>query len=351
MKINLFTSFILALLFLYSCGKKPKEAAAKQEKPTMSVEIHVVSASNVNEEIEAAGTLMANEQTELRAETSGRITQLNITEGAFVKKGTLLIKLFDDDLQATLKRLKSEEEIAASNEKRQGELLKIQGISQSEYDIVLNQFNSIMAEKDIIAAEIRKTEIRAPFDGYIGLRNVSLGSYVGPSDIISNLVDSRKIKVDFSIPEKYQSMIKKGDSIQFYINGSAKVYQAVVYALEPNINPETRNLKIRALYDNSKNALTPGTFASVKYKVKSRPNAIMIPSQAVIPEARTRKVVILKNNRAKIEVIETGYRDKDNVEVLSGLSVGDTIVMTGIMQIRDGMEVVPRPIKKEKAAI
>lgn len=331
-----------------SCGKKKVENTGKGvPKGATAVEIYVAKIAPVSEVIEAGGTLLANESAELRPEMAGRITQLNINEGAFVSKGTLLLKLFDDDLKASLARLKSEEEIALAQEKRQNELLKIQGISQAEYDIIFNQINTIKADIDIVNAQIRKTEIRAPFDGFIGMRNVSIGSYISPTDMVSRMVDSRKIKIDFSIPEKYQANINKGDSIQFRVNGVKDKYAAVVYAIDPTINSETRNINVRAIFDNSKKALSPGTFATVNYNVVNRTNSIVIPSQAVIPEARRQKVVKIKAGLAQFEEIETGYRDKDNVEVISGVESGDTIVLTGIMSLRAGMPVKPN-LKNEK---
>jgi len=347
-KIIPITCCIFIGLFFSSCGKKKVENTGKGvPKGATIVEIYVAKIAPVSEVIEAGGTLLANESAELRPETAGRITQLNINEGAFVSKGTLLLKLFDDDLKANLSRLKSEEEIALAQEKRQKELLKIQGISQAEYDIIFNQINTIKSEIDIINAQLRKTEIRAPFDGFIGMRNVSIGSYISPTDIVSRIVDSRKIKIDFSIPEQYQANINKGDSIQFRVNGLKDKYNAVVYAIDPTINPETRNINVRAIFDNSKKSLSPGTFATVNYNVVNRANSIVIPSQAVIPEARRQKVVKIKGGLAQFEDIETGYRDKDNVEVISGVESGDTIVLTGIMSLRAGMPVKPN-LKNEK---
>lgn len=339
-----------ATLLLYSCGKSKDNAKAKSSaKGPMPVEIFVSYASQVNETLEAAGTLLANEQVLLYSELTGRITQLSYDEGSYVRKGTLLVKMFDDDLQAQLIKLRTEERILNDQEKRQSSLLAIQGISQTDYDLALNQLNNNRAEQEIVKAQIRKTEVRAPFDGILGMRNVSQGAMLSQNELIGSIVDASKIKLEFSVPEHYQQAIKKGMKVKFSTKGIADTLDAIVYAVEPSIHAESRNLRARAIFDNDNFKIVPGTFANVYLHLKSRNESIMIPSQGVIPEARSLKVIVIKNNKADIRTVRSGFRDRERVEILEGLNAGDTIVISGLMQIKQGMELRPIPNKQAKA--
>ncbi|MFN4123653.1 MAG: efflux RND transporter periplasmic adaptor subunit [Flavobacteriales bacterium] len=329
-------------VLLFSCGKKNQNTQGKSgAKGPLPVEFHVVKEASVNEMIEVAGTLMANEAAEMYAEISGRITQLNVDEGKKVKKGALLMKIFDDDLQAQLRKLEAEEKILASQENRQSALLKVQGISQSDYEVALNNLNNNRAEQEIIKAQIRKTEVRAPFDGVIGLRNISPGAVINQNQLLFSIVDDAKLKLDFSVPERYQSVINKDVQISFVARGISDTLTANIYAIEPTVNPENRNIRIRALFNNSSFKIMPGTFANVYLTLQTRDSAIKVPTQAAIPDARNFKIAVIKNNKAEIRKIKTGYRDRDNMEVLEGLAPGDSIVTSGIMQLRPGMELKP----------
>ena len=236
-----------------SCGKKeaaPPSAQARQMRAP-EVDGFVVRHQSISDKIEVPGSLMAAEQTQIRSEVNGRIVKLNITEGSTVQKGALLVKLFDGDLQAQLKKLKVQLAIAKTTEERQRQLLEIQGISQQDYDLV--KLNVETLEVDIEATQIAivKTEIRAPYSGQLGLRSVSLGAYISPQQTIASIQQLNKVKIDFTVPEKYSSQIVKGSKINFFIDGNEKPFSADVLATESAVDVNTRTLMIRALADNS----------------------------------------------------------------------------------------------------
>jgi membrane fusion protein (multidrug efflux system) len=313
------------------------QAGAKQ--PPMPVDVYVIKPTLINQKIEISGSLMANETTEIHPEISGRLVQLNISEGKFVNKGALLAKIYDGDLQAQLRKLQVQLDIARTNEERSSQLLKIQGISKSDYDASLLNVNNIKADIEITRANITKTEIRAPFNGKLGLKNISPGAFITPSTIITTISQVNKLKLQFSIPEKYGSEIKNGQLVSFTVNGSAKTFAAAVMATETTIGQDTRSLTVRALVKNNDPALIPGTFANVQMILGANPNAIMIPNNAVIPQGRKKQVFVFKSNKALPMEITTGVRDSANVEVLTGLFPGDTLITSGLLFLRPGIDV------------
>jgi len=348
--LNLFlTGFVL--LILSACGSSDKKttsqtassgspaAMAGAKQPPMPVDVYVIKPSLINEKIEVSGSLLANETTEIHPEISGRLVQLNIAEGRFVSKGALLAKIYDGDLQAQLKKLEVQLDIARTNENRSAQLLKIQGISKSDYDASLLNVNNIKADIDITRANITKTEIRAPFSGKLGLKYVSPGAFVTPSTVLTTISEVNKLKLQFSVPEKYGSEIKNGQLVSFKLNGSDKTFSAAVIATETSIGEDTRSLTVRALVKNNDPALIPGTFANVQMILGNNPNAIMIPNGAVVPQGRKKQVFVFKDNKALPTDITTGVRDSANVQVLTGLFPGDTLITSGLLFLRPGSDV------------
>lgn len=309
-------------------------SASKSGAMPIKVEATIVSASAVSEKLEVPGSIIPYEATELRPEVSGRVTKINIQEGKSVPKGTLLVKLYDEDLQAQLRKLEVQLEIYEKTAQRQAELLKIDGISKQEYDLSVLQVNNIKADMDLIRTSIQKTELRAPFNGRLGLRNISMGAYVTPSTLITNIREEDQLKLEFTVPEKYSSKIFTGKGLQFTIQGSNQVFGARVIATEEAVMEDTRSLKVRAVVLGKAPQLLPGAFAKVMLDFGQDKNALMIPSQAVIPQARYKNVIVYRNGAAAFEKVTTGIRDSSRVQILSGLNVGDTIILTGLLSIK-----------------
>lgn len=336
-------------LMVFSCKSEKKDAptpagAAKKDMP-LQVEAFVVINKNLAENLEVPGTLLPYEETEIRSEISGRLVSMNLQEGGQVQKGALLAKLFDEDLQAQLKKLQVQLEIAKKTLERQRELLKIQGISQQEVDLSELQVNNIKADMELVRVSISKTEIRAPYAGRLGLRNVSLGAYVTPTMLLATLRQLNRIKLDFTVPEKYGQLFWKGKTIRFTVAGSNRNFSATVIATESAVAAETRSLRVRATVVDADNALLPGTFAKVLLNMTGSGGALIAPTQAIIPQARGKKVVVYKGGNPEFRDVETGVRDEDFVQVLSGLQLGDTVVTTGLLAIRPGSKLVLKKVE------
>lgn len=339
MKKNLFY-FVLApvLIFsLYSCGSSPTDKkSTKQSSKSLAVEGFVAQPTVLDLTISVSGTLKSFEETVLMPEVSGRVVEIHLQEGKPVRKGRLLVKIFDGDLQAQLKKLQAQLQLTEQTRKRQSDLLKINGISQIDYDQTVLQVNSINADIEIMKAQIRKTEILAPYDGIIGLRNISMGAQVSPSTSVATIRAVQQLKIDFSIPEKYSEEISKGKKLKFTVQGDDTKYDASVMATEEGIDAVSRNLKVRALVLSKNSSLVPGKFANIELDLGENKNALMIPTQSIIPQERDKKVIVSKNGKAKFVVVKTGVRKESTIEVLSGIEAGDTVLTTGILFIKAG---------------
>lgn len=332
---------ILTFFTLWGCREKKGQAAdvPAGPPPALSVEAMIAEPKELSADIEVPGTILAFESTEIHPEAAGRLTSLNVREGTYVSKGALLAKLFDGDLQAQLRKLQVQLQIAEQTEKRQAELVKIQGISQQEYDLSLLQVHNLNADIDIIQQEIRKTEIRAPFSGQLGLRNVSPGAFVTPSTVITSISQVDKLKLQFNVPERYGSQLKNGMTVQFMIDGSTTTYEASVLASEMSIEEDTRSLAVRATVKRPDKKMIPGTFAKVKISLGESTNALMVPNSAVIPIGRKKQIYLYKNGKSEPVDIVTGLRDSTNLQVLEGLKEGDTVITSAILYLRSGSSV------------
>ncbi|MBD2704336.1 efflux RND transporter periplasmic adaptor subunit [Spirosoma sp. BT702] len=313
-------------------GPGGKGGAGRDAAPT-SVNGFVVITKRLQEDIVSSGSLLAAEQVDIYPELSARITQLNIQEGRPVTKGELLVKLFDADLKAQLQKLQAQADNARRTEERNKQLLARGGISQQEYDIVTTNLQSSLADIELVKANLQRTEIRAPFSGVIGLRNVSPGAVITPNTLIARLQQVSSLKLDFSIPEKYGPYVRSGSVISFLVDGAKKPSGGVVYAIEPGVEEQTRNLRIRARVNNTSLQYRPGTFARVTLTVQNE-QSLVVPTQAVIPQTRTNQVILVKNGKAVFKDIKTGLRTAGTIQVLSGLNAGDTVATTGLLFLK-----------------
>ena len=299
----------------------------------------IVSPQTISDKIEVPGSLLPAEQTQIRSEVSGRIVHLNFKEGSVVQKGALLVKLFDADLQSELKKLRVQLQIAEKSEERQRELLKINGISQQDYDLVVLNVKTLKVDIEATKIAIDRTEIRAPYTGQVGLRYVSLGTYISPSDQITILRQVDELKLEFSIPEKYAKEISNGYKVMFRVDGGSQVHHATVMATENSVEQTTRTLRVRALVDEIHPELVPGIFAKVNLQLGNDTLALLVPSQSVVPTARNKQVILLRKDSAVFTVVETGIRDSAFVQIVNGLKAGDTVITSGLMVIRPNAKV------------
>lgn len=331
----------ISVLVLAACKEKKDSTVAVPTgpPPALQVDALIASPQSLSSDIEVPGTILAFESTEIHPETAGRLVQLNVREGSNVSQGALLAKLFDGDLRAQMNKLEVQLKIAEQTEKRQAELVKIQGISQQEYDMSLLQVHSLKADMGIVQQSIRKTEIRAPFSGRLGLKNVSPGAYVSPTTIITTISQVNKLKVQFNIPERYGAQLKNGMAISFTVDGSTKTYTAIILAKEVEVDENTRSLAIRAAVKDQDPGLTPGAFAKVKIVLGENENALLIPNNSIVPIGRKKQVYLYKGGKATPVEVTTGVRDSTNIQVLEGIKQGDTVITSAILYLRPGSSV------------
>lgn len=343
---------LLFSYFLIGDCKSGKNSLPRRESGTSGVQVPVnaivIQPQLLDNRIFTTGTLLANEEVELRVETPGRVTGIFFMEGSRVKKGDLLLKIDDRELRARLKGKEIEEKEASDLEARKRQLFEIKGISQEEYDKADNAFGMIKAEKEIIEAQLAKTEIAAPFDGMIGLRYVSEGSFVSTNTLVATMQDIDPIKVEFSVPEKYVKQIKKGTEISALVGDSKEEYKGVVYATESKIDLETRTIKARAKIPNPNGDLIPGSFAKVTLTLERLPHAIVIPSEAIIPEMNGEKVFICINGKVRSVKVRTGIRTESSIQIVEGLNPQDTLIVTGLLQLSDDKAVEIRDLKSDQ---
>lgn len=341
---------LLALVMITACKSKKEEPKQKPGggsgggSQATIVDVIIAGKSAVSNTVEVNGTVVANEQTNLQVEVSGRLTYLNLPEGTAVQAGTVLARINDADLQATKKKTLVQLELAQKNEERLRKLLSINGINQADYDAVLNQVNTLKADLDIIQAQLDKTVLKAPFNGVLGLRMVSPGAYVTPATVLASIQETGRLKIDFSVPEVYAGLIQRGKAVTIQTSASDQKRKATIVATEPQINATTRNLKVRALLDGG--FANAGAFVKVFLEAAGGANSILVPTNAIIPDAKAKKVVVVKDGKGKLVDIETGLRVAGAAEVVKGLSVGDSIAVSGVLFVKPNAPVKVRSVKQ-----
>lgn len=329
----------LAVPKLMQLRRTNAPAAVAPSDHILRVKVHHVEPTRLTERLSTTGTLRANEEVEIVSEVSGKISSIHFEEGSHVAAGELLLKIDDSELIAERTRALHRVELAERAEARQEELLEDGVISRETYDVALGELNVLLAELQLIDAQLLKTEIRAPFSGIIGLRWVSPGSYLSSQTRIASLHDLDPAKLDFTVPEKYSALMRVGDEISFAVEGFERTFPGTVYAIEPSVDATTRSLRMRATCPNRDGVLVPGMFANVELIVRSVPDALAVPSIAIIPELGGKKVFVFEDGRARPRAVETGIRTENEIEITSGLDEGDLVITSGVLQLQPGLEV------------
>lgn len=336
------------LFYLSACSGGDEEEAKKGGPPrTLRAEGFVVRAGRFESSYTTSGTLMANEQIQLMPEVPGRVTSINFTEGSVVRKGQTLLSLSDADIQANIRKLQAQRANLRTVLNRQTELVRIGGLPRQDLEATQTNIQSIDADIAFQQAQLRKLRVVAPFDGIVGLRMVSVGAIVSPSTVVAQLQQVNPLKLDFTLPTQYRNAVRSGVNVRFTVTGAQDTFSATIKAVDPGAELSTRALRARALFTNSDRQLSPGQFARVFVPLQSSPEAILMPSQAVIPTTREKKVALVKDGRVEMRTVVLGTRTEDEVEVVQGLGAGDTILLTGLMQAKQGAEV--RVIKVRNA--
>ncbi len=346
--MNKFLSVATLFLLITAIACKGKKEPLKPTvAPPTVVDVLVASAQALTNTVEVNGTVVANEFVELHPEVSGRLIFLNVPEGSHIEKGTIVARINDADLQAQLSKTKVLLDLAQKTEERYRKLLTISGINQADYDATLNQVNGYKADLVYTQALIDKTVIKAPFSGTVGLRQVSPGAYLTAASVITTIQQVDKLKVDLTVPEAYASLLKKGNSVDVILdNGSQTKIKATIVAVEPQANLATRNLKVRAVLPSGK--ANPGGFVKAYLDAGENKSAILIPTNCLIPDDKNNQAIVVKNGKATFVSVKTGVRQVNLVEITNGISVGDTVVVTGVLFARPKAPVKVRGVKQLK---
>ena len=324
-------------------GQAPMTAAPRNN--TLSVNGVVVAPQNLTEDIRMVGNLLPDEEVDLTFETSGKIVEINFKEGTMVRKGDLLAKVNDKPLQAQLSRYEAQLKLAQDRVYRQSTLLEKDAVSQEAFEQARTELATLNADIDIVKQNIALTELRAPFDGIIGLRNISEGAYASPSVVVAKLTKISPLKIDMFVPERYADQVKAGTPLTFSVEGINEEFKAAVYAKESEVDSDTRMLSVRATYANPNGRLQPGRFISAKIRMQDIPNAIAIPTEAIVPEMGVDKVFVYRGGKAKAVSVKTGLRTDALIHIVEGIEVGDTIITSGTLQLREDLPVQLNNIK------
>lgn len=322
------------LLFFNKKEENAGPAKGKNSGP-IAVNYYVTKAEEFTNKVYTTGKIGALNEISIQPEVAGKVVAIYFKEGQAVSKGAALLKINDADLQAQL--LKNQTQLKLSEEKaaRLKKLLAINGVSQEETDAQENEVAGLKADQAYIQAALAKTNITAPFSGVVGLKNISEGAYVSPGMVVASLVQVKPVFIEFSLPERYASVLKEGMDIQFAYDNSSldKQFNARVYALEPKIDETTKTLRGRAMYTGNE-TFYPGGFVKVYADLGKAEKSLMVPSQSVIPILKGQKVFVSRSGVAQEVKVITGIRTDDKIQIAQGLQEGDTVLTTGLLAVK-----------------
>ncbi len=314
-------------------------APGPEARPAVPVEAIRVAPEAMRDIITVNGSTIPNEEVAITSEVPGKIKKILFQEGKQVNKGDLLIQLDDEELRAERERLVVQRNLNEKIAERLEALYKKEGVSLQEYEIAVAEVEKVKAELSLVDAQLEKRMVRAPFSGRLGLRLVSEGSYIAPGAPIVSLVSTNPIKLEFNIPEKYSHLAGQGARVSFRLDGIDRDYAAIVIAKEPKVDPDTRTLRLKATASNADGSILPGAFANVTVDLQEFGDALLVPTQAIVPELNTQNVYVYRNGKAEQVEVQTGLRRESLIQVTEGLSPGDTVIITGLLQIRPGAAV------------
>jgi membrane fusion protein (multidrug efflux system) len=307
----------------------------------VTVEVAKVTGMRLQDEVNAAGAIRSNQSVMLRPEVAGRITQINFSDGQAVKAGQVLVALDSAVNQAEMLQAKAELGIAKANLKRNAELAQQKFIAERVKEESAANVQVLEAKLALAQARLSKFEIKAPFSGIVGIRNVSLGDYVKDGADLVNLEDISSVKIDFRVPERFIDRVQKGQALEVMVNAlPGKPFLAQVDAIDPQIDNSGRSALLRGRIDNPERRLKPGMFARVRLILNERENAMVVPEEAIVPMGNKATVWKIVDAKAQRTEVKTGLRRDAKVEIVEGLQVGDIVVTAGQMRLsQDGTPV------------
>jgi membrane fusion protein, multidrug efflux system len=310
---------------------------------------HRVEAQPFQVHIRATGDLLSYEEVELKTPVAGIVLGIFFDEGQWVQKGDLLVEIDNRSWMAQKKGLEAQLEYTESELARKRELLSIEGVSLEEVERSQADADQLKARIEELGVMIDLSRVRAPFDGQLSMRNFSPGAYMAQGETITRLVQTGRIRVHFSIPAKYASLARTGQEVNLTSSSAGDTATARIYAVDPMISEASRSLQVRALLENRQGRFLPGDFIQVEMLVDQTEDALLVPAESIIPELGTQVVYVARDGQAVRQEIETGARTENMVQVLRGLSPGDVVLTTGLMEARDGIAVKIRNINPEES--
>lgn len=303
--------------------------------------VHLVTREPFEIQVQATGTLLPRESVELVSELNRRLVRVRAEEGSEVKKGQVLFELDSADLRAELGKLAVDAQLARVTLDR-AQKLSNEGLStQAELDAAKARVDSIEAQRQLLGVTLAKTVIRAPFAGKLGLRRVSEGAWVSPSTVLTTLQDTSTLKLDFTLPERYGGLVSEGRQFRFKVAGRGETFNGQVAAHEPSIDRATRSILVRGRVEHQPNLL-PGAFATVEVPLQTE-EALLVPAIALIPGVEGQRVFVARDGVARSVAVQAGARTADRVQIVSGLEVGDRVLVSNLLRLRDGAKIEPLP--------
>ncbi len=326
---------IIFLAGFFSCGRS--EVKTQNANSVLTVDIRVIESHPWIEELSLLGNVLPNEGVALRFETAGRIEEILFQEGQSVECRQLLVQLDKRELTAKREKLLLDKSWLESRIARQQPMLDQGSISRESMDQTVYELGIVNTDLSNLDAQIRKTEIRAPFAGRVGLRQLSVGAFVQAGMEITELVDISRIKLSFAVPEQFASRIKTGNRLDMPF--SDRLWTARIYALSNVLDETTRSRMLHAVLENPPRGLLPGMMVEARIQLDTIPHAILIPSETIVSTVNSFGVYICSTGTAAYRPISTGWRDSVQVQILSGLNDGDSLITSALMMIKPGSRV------------
>lgn len=342
--IKIFKKLTLIALtaIIWSCGGTKKDA--QQSQGSLHVKGFKVTAQSFNSEVKTTATVMANEQVELKAPIAGQVLEIYFEEGATVNKGQQLIRMDDRSWIAQLVGVQAALENAQKDYERKKQLLAVEGSSQGEVDNAFSTVETLKSQAEQLKVNIDLANIKAPFSGKLGMRDFSKGAFLSQGQVITSLTAIDKLKIDFTMAQSHQNSIAIGKKIVVLIENDTLVVE--IYAISPVVSTDSRTINVRAmLKQNEGKTYMPGVFAEVIVTTNFINDALLVPTQAIVPSITDQTIYVVKDGKAQKKIVQIGNRTKDLVHITEGLSEGEIVLTTGLLHVKDGMPVTVELIK------
>lgn len=338
-------SFVL-LVFISSCNLFQQNSYKESNNLPQEVEVYKTKKQSKTKTITTVGELKSPQSTEVTSEIKGKIVYLNIPEGKEVYSGHILARIEDSTTIADIKITQAQYNNALEDFNRKKKLKELGAISQQLLDNSIEKLNTSLGELEKAKAVQNKNIIKAPFTGYLSLREVSLGTLIDPGDRIVRISQINPLQIFFTLPENYLSEINLGQKIKFSISSDKKIYEAKITTIDPYLDPQTRTAKVQGLVNNNNSKLLPGRFTNVFLETTNNTNTILIPEESLIQEGEYKRVFVVDNKKkVRLQNVEIDRWESGFVEIISGLIPGDIIITSGYQKIKEGSTVITKAYK------